>query len=141
MTSKLMQSSCFFDIIIFLLPYLVIGPSFMSILLPILELKQTDQKFGNRKFTHLSFIQYVETSTNQGYLKKNNFKAPFYGWVSTVSSLESLQAGSLFFTTKFPQKFLILILSTFKHPVVLNTAALDWESRTLMTRPLLLWHE
>ena len=28
--------------------------------------------------------------------------APFYGWGSTASKLEPLQAGSLLFTTKFP---------------------------------------
>ena len=28
--------------------------------------------------------------------------AHFYGWDSTVSSLEQLQGGSLLFTTKFP---------------------------------------
>ena len=29
--------------------------------------------------------------------------APFYGWGSTASSLESLRGGSLLFTTKFPE--------------------------------------
>ena len=29
--------------------------------------------------------------------------APFYGWGSTVSRLESLRGGSLLFTTKFPE--------------------------------------
>ena len=29
--------------------------------------------------------------------------APFYGWGSTASRLESLQGGSLLFTTKFPE--------------------------------------
>ena len=29
--------------------------------------------------------------------------APFYGWGSTVSRLESLQGGSLPFTTNFPE--------------------------------------
>ena len=28
--------------------------------------------------------------------------APFYGWSSTASRLESLRGGSLLFTTKFP---------------------------------------
>ena len=30
------------------------------------------------------------------------YMAHFYGWDSTVSSLEQLQGGSLLFTTKFP---------------------------------------
>ena len=29
--------------------------------------------------------------------------APFYGWGSTASRLQSLQGGSLLFTTKFPE--------------------------------------
>ena len=29
--------------------------------------------------------------------------APFYGWRSTASRLESLRGGSLLFTTKFPE--------------------------------------
>ena len=29
--------------------------------------------------------------------------APFYGWGSTASRLESLQGGSLLFTTKSPE--------------------------------------
>ena len=29
--------------------------------------------------------------------------APFYGWGSTASRLESLQRGSLLFTIKFPE--------------------------------------
>ena len=29
--------------------------------------------------------------------------APFYGWGSTASRLESLQGGSLLFTIKFPE--------------------------------------
>ena len=32
-----------------------------------------------------------------------NFMASFYGWGSTASRLESLQGGSLLFTTKFPE--------------------------------------
>ena len=31
------------------------------------------------------------------------FMAPFYGWGSTASWLESLRGGSLFFVTKFPE--------------------------------------
>ena len=42
--------------------------------------------------------------------------APFYGWGSTFSRLEPLQGGSLFFTTKFPQKFMVLILLTLEPP-------------------------
>ena len=34
---------------------------------------------------------------------KKNFMATFYGWGSTVSSLEPLRGGSLLFTTKFPE--------------------------------------
>ena len=29
--------------------------------------------------------------------------APFYGWGSTASRLETLRGGSLLFTTKFPK--------------------------------------
>ena len=31
--------------------------------------------------------------------------APFYGWGSTVSRLEPLWGGSLFYTTKFPEQY------------------------------------
>ena len=34
---------------------------------------------------------------------KKNFMAPFYGWGSTASRLESLRGGSLFFTNKFSE--------------------------------------
>ena len=34
--------------------------------------------------------------------KKKNFMAPFKGWISTASSLVSLQGGSLLFTTQLP---------------------------------------
>ena len=34
--------------------------------------------------------------------QQKNFMAPFYGWGSTDSRLESLRGGSLLFTTKFP---------------------------------------
>ena len=44
--------------------------------------------------------EYVDIVIN---IKKNNFIAPFYGWGSTVLRLESLQGGSLLFTTKFPE--------------------------------------
>ena len=39
------------------------------------------------------------------YTKKKikNFMAPFYGWDSTASRLESLRGGSLPFTSKFPE--------------------------------------
>ena len=32
--------------------------------------------------------------------------APFYGWGSTGSRLESLRGGSLLFATKFPEIYL-----------------------------------
>ena len=35
--------------------------------------------------------------------KKKKLYAPFYGWSSTVSSLEQPRGGSLLFTTKFPE--------------------------------------
>ena len=35
--------------------------------------------------------------------KKTNFIAPFSGWGSTASRLESLQEGSLLFTTTFSE--------------------------------------
>ena len=34
---------------------------------------------------------------------KKNFMGPFYRWGSSASRLEPLQAGSLLFTTKFPE--------------------------------------
>ena len=34
---------------------------------------------------------------------KKNFMAPFSGWGSTASRLETRRAGSLLFTTKFPE--------------------------------------
>ena len=34
--------------------------------------------------------------------KKKNFMAPFSGWSLTASRLVPLRAGSLLFTTKFP---------------------------------------
>ena len=36
-------------------------------------------------------------------LKKNNFMAPFCGWGSTASRLQSLRGGSLLFTIQFPE--------------------------------------
>ena len=75
-----------------------------------------------------------------------NFMAPFYRWDSTASRLESLQGGSLLFTTKFPEIPGILFYRPRKdeklsrpwsNSVVLNTGPLDWESSTLATRPLL----
>ena len=35
--------------------------------------------------------------------------APFYGWGSTASRLESLRGGSLLFTTKFPEIYLFKV--------------------------------
>ena len=72
-------------------------------------------------------------------LKKNNFKAPFYGWGSTASMLEPLRGGSLLSTTKFPQIPWRddRLSQPWSHPVVLNTGLLDWESSTLTTRSLL----
>ena len=35
--------------------------------------------------------------------KKKNFMAPFYGWGSTASRLQSLRGGSLLFTIQFPE--------------------------------------
>ena len=53
---------------------------------------------------------------------------------STASRLQPLQGGSLLFTIQFPEipgtHFINL------GPVVLNTGLLDWESSTLITRPL-----
>ena len=67
--------------------------------------------------------------------------APFYGWVSTVSRLESLCGGSLLFTTKLPKisgtYFIDLGRRPWSDPVVLNMGHLDWESSALTTRSLL----
>ena len=35
--------------------------------------------------------------------KKKNFMAPFLGWGSTASRLETFRGGTLLFTTKFPE--------------------------------------
>ena len=64
--------------------------------------------------------------------------APFYGWDLTPSRLESLQGGSLLFTTKFPEipgtHFIDLgRMKGWVNQVVLNTGPLDWESSTLTT--------
>ena len=79
-------------------------------------------------------------------LKKNY--APFLWWGSTTSRLEPLRGGSLLFTTKFPEvpgtHFIDLgrILSqSWRHPAVLNTGPLDWESSALTARPLLHKHQ
>ena len=76
------------------------------------------------------------------------FKAPFYGWGSTASRLESLWGGSLLYYIKFPEipgtHFINLgrmkgcvDLGGFD-PTVLSMRPLDWESSTLTTRPLRL---
>ena len=66
----------------------------------------------------------------------------FYGWGSTASRLEPLRGGSLLFTTKFPDSFYRPRKDErqsrpWRHPVVLNTGPLDWESSVLTIRPLL----
>ena len=94
-----------------------------------------------------SFSYFVHGMEWSSVLKKNFaiFMAPFYGWGSTASRLESLliQGGSLLFTTKFPEipgtHFIDLRWMNpwvESHPV-LNMGPLDWESSTLTTRPLL----
>ena len=65
-----------------------------------------------------------------GHTHTHNFLAPFYGWGSTASRLETVQGGSLLFTTKFPEipgtYFINLRMMTgcikfgATHPVVLN---------------------
>ena len=63
------------------------------------------------------------------------FGRPFYGWGSTASRLETVQGGSLLFTTKFPEFpgtfFINLRMMTgcvkfgSTHPVVLNIGPLN----------------
>ena len=47
-----------------------------------------------------TYMLYHATSQS---LKKKNFMAPFYGWGSTASRLESLRGGNLLFTTMFSE--------------------------------------
>ena len=75
--------------------------------------------------------------------------APFYGWGSTASRLVPLRGGSLHFATNLsqilpPRYSWYSFYRTWKderlsrpwrHPVVLNTGPLVWESHTLTTRP------
>ena len=75
---------------------------------------------------------------------KKNFMTPFYGWGSTVSRLEPLQGGSLYFLTVSSQKLYSFyrphkdegLSQPWSHPVVLNTRPLKWESSAWTTRPL-----
>ena len=56
--------------------------------------------------------------------------APFYGWGSTASRLETLRGRSLLITTKFPEipGIHCIDLGWMKGP-------LDWESSALTTTP------
>ena len=47
-------------------------------------------------------LWHLPTQEKQ-WLYKKKFMAPFYGWGSIVSRLESLRGGSLLFTTKSPE--------------------------------------
>ena len=78
---------------------------------------------------------------------KKNFIAPFYGWGSTVSRLQSHYKEAVYFLPVSSQTLLVLIWSTsegyrlsrpWSHPMVLNTGLLDWESSALTTRKLRL---
>ena len=67
--------------------------------------------------------------------------APFYGWGSTASRLESHFEEAVYFLPLSSQKLLVLMDEKLNrarsHPVVLNTGPLDLESSALTTRPLL----
>ena len=66
--------------------------------------------------------------------------APFYGWGSTASRLESHFEEAVYFLPLSSQKLLVLMDEKLNrarsHPVVLNTGPLDLESSALTARPL-----
>ena len=75
---------------------------------------------------------------------KKTLTAPFYGWGSTVSRLQSHYKETVYFLPLGPQDFLVLIQYSFSprkgpwsHSAVLNRGSLDWESSSLTIRPLL----
>ena len=80
---------------------------------------------------------------------KKNFTALFYWWSSIASRLEPLRGGSLFLAVSSslhrnpwylfyrPRKDERLI-RPWRHPVVLNTGPLDWESSVFPLRTILL---
>ena len=85
------------------------------------------------------------------HITKKNFMAPFYGWGSTVSRLQSHYEETVYFVPLSPREFLALSFDRLRkdeslnwpwsHPVVLNLRLLDWESSPLTTRPLLNHNE
>ena len=53
--------------------------------------------------SHAIFQELGKNNFKINVIKKTNFMAPFYGWVSTTSRLKPLRGDSLLFTTKFPE--------------------------------------
>ena len=73
--------------------------------------------------------------------------APFYGWGSAISRLQSHYKEADYFLQQVPRNSWYSFDQPWKdkrlgrlwsHPVVLNAGPLDWESSTLTTRPLFL---
>ena len=70
--------------------------------------------------------------------------APFYGWGSTVSRLQSPFEEVVYFLPLLPRNSWYSLYRPRKdarlsrprsHPVVLNTGPMDWKSSILITRP------
>ena len=82
------------------------------------------------------------------YLKKilEKLYVPFYGWISTVSRLQSYYEEAVYFLPQVPRDPWYSfdrprddkrLSRPSSHPVALNKGHLDWESSALITRPLL----
>ena len=72
---------------------------------------QSLQNLKNIKYIHLLEITYGVQTFKTLTLRKN-FMAPFWGWSSTVSKLQSHYDEPAYFLSLSPQEVLVLIWST-----------------------------
>ena len=96
-------------------------------------------KFPQIKDGEPNFLGLGNNSAEQLNYKKLNFMIPFYGWGSTAPKLEPLWAGSLLFTTKFPEipGTHFIDLRTMKDWVDLGAAQCFWTRDPWIWNPAL----
>ena len=58
------------------------------------------------------YSSHASLTISSNYTFKKNFMAPFYGWGSTTSRLQSNYEEEVYFLPQSSQKFLVLIWST-----------------------------
>ena len=97
-------------------------------------------------FGKLDLLQNGEHSCNI----KKEIMTPFYGWGSTVSRLQSHYEETVYFLPFSSQEILVLNWLTSEKdeklswpwslPVVLKPGPMEYESSTLTTRLLILFH-